>query len=105
MHRRWAHGWAAALALTGTGVLAGCGGAGTTTWYGAVTSLEPQLCVGRHAATGGCFSVTTAASVASVLPGQCVELTFRPSSSPGRPRLLTMHPVHAADHRTDCPNN
>jgi hypothetical protein len=103
MNRTWGHGWAVVLTLTGTCALAGCAGTGTTTWYGAVTTLEPQLCVGRHAGTGGCFSVTTASSVASVLPGQCVEVTFRPSSSPDRPRLLSMHPVDAADHRTDCP--
>jgi len=104
MNRGWTRGWAVALTLTGTGVLAGCR-ASTTTWYGAVTTLEPQLCVGRHAAAGGCFSVTAGSSVPSVRLGQCVELTFRPSSSPGRPRLLTMHPVDAADHRTDCPIN
>jgi hypothetical protein len=103
MRQRWALGWVVALAVAGTAVLASCGGAGTTTWYGAVTTLDPQLCVGRHAATGGCFTVTAASSVPRLRPGQCVELTFRPSSSSTRPRLLSLHVVAAAGHRTDCP--
>jgi hypothetical protein len=103
MMQRRALGWVAVLALAGTPALAGCGGAGTTTWYGAVTTLDPHLCVGRHAATGGCFTVTPASSVPKLRPGQCVELTFRPSSASTRPTLLNLHVVAATEHRTDCP--
>ena len=105
MMQRWPRGWVVALALAGTPLLAGCGGGGTTTWYGAVTTLDPQLCVGRHAATGGCFTVTAASSVPAIRPGQCVELTFRSSSTSTRPTLLSLHVVAATSHRTDCPFN
>jgi hypothetical protein len=97
-----AHRGLVALTVAGVATLTACGGGGTTTWYGAVTALEPQFCVGRPAATGGCFAVTALPSAASLRAGQCVKLTFRPSSS-RRPQLISLQPVDAAGHRRDCP--
>ena len=97
------------VALTGMtvamfGAVAGCGAHSETGWYGTVTSLRPLLCVGRHAATGECF-VAGPATVA-VRVGECVRVTFRPSTPAGglHPTLLTIGPAHASEHVEDCPS-
>jgi hypothetical protein len=64
------------------------------TWAGVITVLEPRLCVGRHDATGSCFSVPRSVSLRGVGLNECVVVAFIPGPEgvlgPGG-RLLSAH--------------
>jgi hypothetical protein len=100
--KRWPALAALLLAATGT---AGCGNDDLTSQYGAVSSLNPQLCVGRHAAMGECFTGATPAMLSPLHVGQCVKVTFKISGSMGTgpARLRSVSAVKAEAHRLDCP--
>ncbi len=89
-----------------SGVTTGCGASGDG-WYGAITTLHPRLCVGRHEASGDCFEGASPSTMSSLRLGECVRVTFRSSATPGEShdRLLTIKPVKASDHQTDCPTS
>jgi hypothetical protein len=72
-------GLSSALAL-----LASCGASTrTVTWVGAVTTLTPHLCVGRHAALGDCFTTDNSGPVANLQIGDCVVVAFSTNAAEG----------------------
>lgn len=87
-----------------SGLTTECGGS-QDGWYGAITTLQPHLCVGRHAASGACFEGASPTTLSSLRLGECVQVTFRKSATTGAApeHLLTIKPVRASDHRIDCP--
>lgn len=104
MNPRWAAAVALAVALAAT--LTSCSASKEHGWYGQVMTLTPRLCVGRHAATGDCFTGGPAGQVAAVKPGDCVHVVFKPpaaSAAAGPAQLLSIKPASAAEHRDDCP--
>jgi hypothetical protein len=67
---------------------------------GTVTQISPQLCIGRHAALGSCFSETAGSDVLSGLQvGECVQVTVADRA------ITKVEPVPAANHRDDCPGS
>ena len=67
---------------------------------GTVTRIGPQLCIGRHAALGGCFAETAGSDVLSGLHvGECVQVTVADRA------VTKVEPVPAANHRDDCPGS
>lgn len=96
----------ATLALAVTAATAGCSGSSTQDWYGQVTTLTPRLCVGRHAATGDCFTGGPTDQTAKVKVGDCVHVVFKPrakNAPPGPLQLVSIKSATASDHRDDCP--
>jgi hypothetical protein len=69
----------AVLGLAGLACVSACGhGLPFTTRYGAVTTLRPQLCISRRAATGTCFGGVSELQIAALTIGECVEVPFDP---------------------------
>jgi hypothetical protein len=69
---------------------------------GTVTTLSPQLCIGRHAGTGDCFTGASDAALSQLHVGECVVVSFAPSAGSGAARVETVQPIPAAEHPRDC---
>lgn len=91
--RRFAGG---AMVLAVALSLGGCG-ADTVTRYGAVSTVQPEFCIARQAATGDCYRGTPAP--AGVRVGDCVAVTVEQESR----RVVRVRRVQPAAHRPDCP--
>ncbi len=72
-------------------------------WTGIITQLQP-LCVGRYAASGDCFNGPKDAAVrANLHVGECVEVTYTPSSDGYvRAYLQSIVQVPASSDPMDC---
>ena len=81
-------------------VVTSCGAGDTTTRAtGVISSVQPAVCVARHAATGVC---SPSGDAAGHKVGECVTFTY--VGAAGAPHQLTV--VGFADpgkHRDDCP--
>lgn len=75
------------------------------TWTGSVTTLTPVLCIGRHGATGDCFTGGTTTQLTTLQLGECVSVTFAPLrlEVEGPQELTEVHPTSPAGHEEDCP--
>jgi hypothetical protein len=94
----------AVLGLAGLACASACGhGLPFTTRYGAVTTLRPQLCISRRAATGTCFGGVSELQIAALTIGECVEVTFDPHTTPGSVKILEIGRAEPTKHRRDCP--
>lgn len=81
-------------------VVTSCGGGDTTnSATGVLSSVQPAVCVARHAATGVC---SLSGDAAGHKVGECVTFTY--VGAAGAPRQLRI--IGLADpgkHRDDCP--
>jgi hypothetical protein len=83
-------------------ILAGC--AGSEQWIGQVTTLQPELCVGRHAAMGDCFEANPSV-FAHLHVGECVIVTYTPHDEGASVQTLSnVKEVAASSDPADCPS-
>jgi hypothetical protein len=92
---------AVAVLLVSAALLSGC--ASPEPFVGTVMTLSPNLCVGRHAATGDCFTDVDASSLSRLHLGDCVKVEFTPSSNSGPKHVKTIALVPATSYPDDCP--
>lgn len=81
-------------------IVTSCGGGDTTTRAtGTISTLQPALCVARHAATGVC---APGGDAAGHKIGECVTFTY--VGTAGAPHgLRVVGLADPAKHRDDCP--
>jgi hypothetical protein len=64
---------------------------------GEVTSLEPGLCVARHAAMGDCFVPQPGLDVSALRVGECIRVRFVSGNGEGPSRLYSFSEVDPED--------